>query len=190
MTDTGRSNLDDRPTADEMLARVRAESGTGRGRLRVYLGMAPGVGKTFRMLEEAHRRVERGTDLVVGFVEAARSPTDGRAARGARDHPAAPRRVPRRRSRGDGHRCGHRPPARGGSRRRARPHQRARLAAREAVAGRPADPRRRHRRRQHAQRPAPRIGRRCGRHDHRSARSTNGFRTTCSMRPRRSSWST
>jgi two-component system sensor histidine kinase KdpD len=31
--------------------------------------MAPGVGKTFKMLEEAHRRVERGTDLVVGFVE-------------------------------------------------------------------------------------------------------------------------
>jgi two-component system sensor histidine kinase KdpD len=69
MTDTGRSELDDRPTPEEMLARVRAESGTGRGRLRVYLGMAPGVGKTFRMLEEAHRRVERGTDLVVGFVE-------------------------------------------------------------------------------------------------------------------------
>ncbi len=69
MTDTGRSELDDRPTAEEMLARVKAESGTGRGRLRVYLGMAPGVGKTFRMLEEAHRRTERGTDLVVGFVE-------------------------------------------------------------------------------------------------------------------------
>jgi two-component system sensor histidine kinase KdpD len=66
---TAREDLDDRPTADEMLARIRAESGTGRGRLRVYLGMAPGVGKTFRMLEEAHRRLERGTDLVIGFVE-------------------------------------------------------------------------------------------------------------------------
>ena len=41
-----------------------------RGRLRVYLGMAPGVGKTYRMLEEGHRRLGRGTDLVVGFVEA------------------------------------------------------------------------------------------------------------------------
>jgi two-component system sensor histidine kinase KdpD len=38
-------------------------------RLRIYLGMAPGVGKTFRMLEEGHRRVARGTDLAVGFVE-------------------------------------------------------------------------------------------------------------------------
>ena len=41
----------------------------GRGRLRVYLGAAPGVGKTFAMLGEGHRRVERGTDAVVGFVE-------------------------------------------------------------------------------------------------------------------------
>ncbi|MDG6107847.1 sensor histidine kinase [Dactylosporangium aurantiacum] len=40
-----------------------------RGQLRVYLGAAPGVGKTYRMLEEAHRRRRRGTDVVVGFVE-------------------------------------------------------------------------------------------------------------------------
>jgi two-component system sensor histidine kinase KdpD len=64
-----RDAFDVRPTADEMLARVRSEETTGRGRLRIYLGMAPGVGKTFRMLEEGHRRVGRGTDLVVGFVE-------------------------------------------------------------------------------------------------------------------------
>ncbi|MFF4324997.1 ATP-binding protein [Streptomyces sp. NPDC001591] len=41
----------------------------GRGKLRIYLGAAPGVGKTYAMLSEAHRRVERGTDCVVGFVE-------------------------------------------------------------------------------------------------------------------------
>ncbi len=41
----------------------------GRGNLRIYLGAAPGVGKTYSMLSEAHRRVERGTDVVVGFVE-------------------------------------------------------------------------------------------------------------------------
>ncbi|MFF4605171.1 ATP-binding protein [Streptomyces sp. NPDC001339] len=40
-----------------------------RGKLRIYLGAAPGVGKTYAMLSEAHRRVERGTDVVVGFVE-------------------------------------------------------------------------------------------------------------------------
>ncbi|GIE89535.1 sensor histidine kinase [Actinoplanes regularis] len=42
---------------------------TARGQLRVYLGAAPGVGKTYRMLEEGHRRRARGTDVVVGFVE-------------------------------------------------------------------------------------------------------------------------
>ncbi|MFE1384170.1 ATP-binding protein [Streptomyces sp. NPDC058740] len=41
----------------------------GRGKLRIYLGAAPGVGKTYAMLSEGHRRVERGTDCVVGFVE-------------------------------------------------------------------------------------------------------------------------
>ncbi|MGB3762669.1 MAG: ATP-binding protein [Ornithinimicrobium sp.] len=40
-----------------------------RGRLTVYLGAAPGVGKTYAMLGEAKRRAERGTDVVVGYVE-------------------------------------------------------------------------------------------------------------------------
>ena len=42
--------------------------------MRIYLGAAPGVGKTFAMLNEGHRRRERGADVVVGFVE-----THGRA---------------------------------------------------------------------------------------------------------------
>jgi len=48
-----------------------------RGQLRIYLGAAPGVGKTFAALEEAHRRAERGTDVVVGFVEAHGRPATG-----------------------------------------------------------------------------------------------------------------
>jgi two-component system sensor histidine kinase KdpD len=40
-----------------------------RGELRIYLGAAPGVGKTFAMLGEAHRRLERGTDVVAAVVE-------------------------------------------------------------------------------------------------------------------------
>jgi two-component system sensor histidine kinase KdpD len=40
-----------------------------RGRLRVYLGAAAGVGKTYAMLDEGHRRAERGTDVVAAFVE-------------------------------------------------------------------------------------------------------------------------
>jgi len=42
---------------------------TRRGELRIHLGAAPGVGKTFAMLGEARRRQERGTDVVVGIVE-------------------------------------------------------------------------------------------------------------------------
>ncbi|MEV6012904.1 universal stress protein [Streptomyces sp. NPDC051976] len=40
-----------------------------RGTLRVYLGAAPGVGKTYDMLGEGHRRAGRGTDVVIAFVE-------------------------------------------------------------------------------------------------------------------------
>jgi len=40
-----------------------------RGQLRVYLGAAPGVGKTYAMLGEGHRRLARGTDVAVGFAE-------------------------------------------------------------------------------------------------------------------------
>jgi two-component system, OmpR family, sensor histidine kinase KdpD len=43
--------------------------GSRRGHLRVYLGAAPGVGKTYAMLDEGWRRHARGTDIVVGFVE-------------------------------------------------------------------------------------------------------------------------
>ena len=63
--------LDDRGVAERRRARgARGTSAAmGRGKLRVYLGAAPGVGKTYAMLGEGHRRAERGTDVVVGFVE-------------------------------------------------------------------------------------------------------------------------
>src|SRR6202171_4442651 len=75
MVDLGQQNVrvtprDGRPSAEEMLDKVRAEAGAGaRGRHRVYLGIAPGVGKTYTALEELHRRKERGTDVVIGFIE-------------------------------------------------------------------------------------------------------------------------
>ncbi len=56
--------------SSEGLADVRAPRVPGgRGQLRIYLGSAAGVGKTFAMLNEGHRRKERGTDVVVAFVE-------------------------------------------------------------------------------------------------------------------------
>lgn len=61
-----------------------------RGKLRIYLGAAPGVGKTYAMLNEGWRRKERGTDVVVGFVE-----THGRlnTAIQVRDLEVVPRRM-------------------------------------------------------------------------------------------------
>ena len=69
MSGIERDALDSRPSPDELLERYRSDASSRRGRLRLYLGMAPGVGKTYRMLEEGLRRAGRGTDVVVGFVE-------------------------------------------------------------------------------------------------------------------------
>src|SRR5229473_134418 len=41
----------------------------GRGKLKVYLGMAAGVGKTVRMLEDAHALRRQGVDVVLGYIE-------------------------------------------------------------------------------------------------------------------------
>ena len=57
----------DAPTSSS--ARYRSERDRAAGGCASTSGMAPGVGKTYRMLEEGHRRTERGTDVVVGFVE-------------------------------------------------------------------------------------------------------------------------
>jgi len=62
---------DGRPSAEQILKRVQKEERDAtRGRLKVILGFAAGVGKSFSMLNEAHRRkTERGQDVVVGFIE-------------------------------------------------------------------------------------------------------------------------
>ncbi len=51
------------------VVRQAGQPGEPRGELRIYLGASPGVGKTYAMLGEAHRRVERGTDVVAAAVE-------------------------------------------------------------------------------------------------------------------------
>ena len=60
-----------RPRAEDFLELVQQSK---RGRLKLYIGFAAGVGKTYRMLEEAHALEERGVDVVIGFIE-----THGRA---------------------------------------------------------------------------------------------------------------
>ncbi len=138
-----------------------------RGRLRIYLGAAPGVGKTFAMLNEGRRRHTRGTDVVVGLVETHGRENTAAQVADARGHAPSPRALPRPRLRRDGRRRHHRPPPRPGPRRRAGAHQRAWLEEREALAGRRRDPRRRHRRHLDAEHPAPRIGERPRRAHHR-----------------------
>lgn len=68
-------NAPPRPDPDALLARVQAdERRAARGRLKVFLGAAAGVGKTYAMLEAAHDRAAEGVDVVVGWVD-----THGRA---------------------------------------------------------------------------------------------------------------
>ncbi len=58
-----------RPDPDALLARVQADARRERASLKVFFGAAPGVGKTFAMLESARRLREEGVDVVVGIVE-------------------------------------------------------------------------------------------------------------------------
>jgi len=59
-----------RRTPEELLREVQAEErADSKGRLKIFLGYASGVGKSFRMFDEARRRRERGQDIVVGAVQ-------------------------------------------------------------------------------------------------------------------------
>src|SRR6266478_433114 len=60
-----------RPSPEALLAAAKQE---GRGRLKIFLGAAPGVGKTYEMLQAAQARRREGLDVVIGAVE-----THGRA---------------------------------------------------------------------------------------------------------------
>src|SRR5258706_6860254 len=60
----------DRPDPDQLLAEFQAqEASARRGRLRIYFGASPGVGKTYAMLAAARALREEGRDVVVGVVE-------------------------------------------------------------------------------------------------------------------------
>ncbi len=64
-----RHDRDKRPSPEALLAEARREGGR-RGRLKIFLGAAPGVGKTYEMLTTARARVREGLDVVAGIVEA------------------------------------------------------------------------------------------------------------------------
>lgn len=77
----------ERPTGEQVLAKLQTPQ---RARLRIYIGAAPGVGKTYSMIEDAHALRRDGVDVVIGFVEA-----HGRADTEARIHDLEV--IPRRR---------------------------------------------------------------------------------------------
>jgi len=63
-----------RPNPERLLRQVQAEESKRWGaRLKIFLGYAPGVGKSYRMLDEARRRHERGEDVVIGAFQGKRS---------------------------------------------------------------------------------------------------------------------
>jgi len=64
------SDQDHRPSPEALLAEARREGRARTGRLKIFVGAAPGVGKTYEMLETAHARLKEGVDVVVGVVEA------------------------------------------------------------------------------------------------------------------------
>src|ERR1700730_5110417 len=87
MTDDRRAPDTEQPSTGLQAAEESQRS--MRGALRVYLGAAPGVGKTYAMLNEAQRRKARGTDVVIGYVETYSRPLTVKAAEGLE---AVPRR--------------------------------------------------------------------------------------------------
>lgn len=59
-----------RPDPDRILASIKQEDETKkRGKLKIFFGMSPGVGKTYAMLQAAHQDLSKGVDVVVGYVE-------------------------------------------------------------------------------------------------------------------------
>jgi two-component system, OmpR family, sensor histidine kinase KdpD len=68
-----RRDPEQRPSPEALLEAARREQ-NGAGKLKIFVGAAPGVGKTYEMLQSAHARQKAGIDVVVGFIE-----THGRA---------------------------------------------------------------------------------------------------------------
>src|SRR3977135_2448075 len=71
--DQARRDPEQRPSPEALLETARREDSRA-GRLKIFVGAAPGVGKTYEMLQSAHARLKAGADVVVGVVE-----THGRA---------------------------------------------------------------------------------------------------------------
>ena len=175
---------DDRPDPDALLRRLEAAQAPSRGRLKVFFGASPGVGKTYAMLEAARARKKEGRDVLIGWVE-----THGRAetaalVEGLERLPARPLEYRGVSLDGVRHRRGAGPQARHPPARRAGPHQRARRAPRQAVAGRGGAAGRGDPRLHHPERPAPREPERPREPRHRGGRPRDRSRPRAGRRRR------
>src|SRR5499427_269844 len=65
-----RSDKEQRPSPEALLAEMRREERGSIGRLKIFVGAAPGVGKTYEMLQTARAKLKEGVDIIVGVVEA------------------------------------------------------------------------------------------------------------------------
>ena len=63
---------DTRRSAEHFLALIKASH---RGKFKVYIGMSAGVGKTYRMLQEAHQLLDAGVDVQIGYIRKEMPPT-------------------------------------------------------------------------------------------------------------------
>src|ERR1700739_4856161 len=68
MAQQERRDPEQRPSPEALLETARREDSQA-GRLKIFVGAAPGVGKTYEMLQSAHARIQAGVDVVVGVVE-------------------------------------------------------------------------------------------------------------------------
>ena len=177
-----RRDPEQRPSPEALLEAARRED-SRVGRLKIFVGAAPGVGKTYEMLQSAHAKRKAGVDVVVGVVETHGRKETEALLEGLEVLPRKRHRVQGSDSRGDGSRCADRAPSADRAGRRTRPHQRARQPPSQALSRRRGTAVARHRRLHHGQHPAHREPQRRGRPDHAcpGARDRAGF----GLRPRR-----
>ena len=103
-----RRDLDKRPSPEALLEKAKKEE-SRVGRLKIFLGAAPGVGKTYEMLQEARARLKEGYDVVVGVVETHGRQETEALLEGLRSHsPPSASNIRTAQLRGDGPRRHHR----------------------------------------------------------------------------------
>ena len=138
---------------EEWLEKVSPAEKT-KGNFKLFLGYAPGVGKTYSMLSEGIRRAQPRRRRGHRHRGDARPQRHRRTGSAARSRPAPQARIQGNHLRGDGRGRHHRPPSAGGPGGRTRAHQYSRQQTPQALRGRAGDSRRENRRALHLEHPA------------------------------------